>query len=453
MKRQAIIMAAGKGTRMNSDLPKGMHELCGKPMIECVIDELHAANVDEVVTILGYGKEVIEPYIQEKSMIATQMPQLGTAHAVMQVDQFKNHDGYTLVVNGDCPLITKETFEMMYQECEKHKMVVLTIKLEDPSMYGRVIRNEEGLVKKIVEAKDANEEEKLVNEINTGIYCFDNKTLFENIVKIKNDNKQNEYYITDMVELLISQGMSVAAAVTTNKEEVQGINNQKELAQANRTMQARINDLHMENGVCMIHPENTYIGFDVEIGRNTILYPNVILKGRTKIDTGSKILSNSYLENAIIGKNCTVDSSKICDSEIKDEVTVGPCSHLRMNTIVESKVRIGNFVEFKNTHFGFDSRCAHLTYLGDSDIGSKVNIGCGVVTVNYDGKHKYRTTVEDGAFIGSNANLIAPVHVGKNAVVAAGSTCNQDVEEGAMAIARLRQENKQGYGQKYKEKK
>ena len=322
----------------------------------------------------------------------------------------------------------------------------------DLGMYGRVIKDQDGKVLKIVEAKDCTNEELNVKEINTGIYCFNNKVLFENLKNIKNDNAQNEYYITDMVALLNSEGYKVTSLVTTDIDEVQGINNQIELAKANKTMQMRINEKHMIDGVCMIDPNNTYIGFDVEIGKNTTIYPNVHLKGTTNIKNDTIIMSNSYLENAIIGENCTIDSSRITDSEIKDDVTVGPFAHIRMHSEVDSKVRLGNFVELKNTKLGYDSRCAHLTYLGDSEIGSKVNIGCGVVTVNYDGKHKFKTIVKDGAFIGSNVNLIAPVTVGENAVVAAGSTCTADVEDKAMAIARARQINKEGYGQKYKDK-
>lgn len=450
--KRAIIMAAGKGTRMMSDLPKVMHKLCEKPMIDCLLDTLNCVGVDEVVSVLGYGKEIIEDHLKDRSMIAVQMPQLGTAHAAMQANQFVGKKGLTLVINGDCPLITKETFEALFKQCEQSSMVVLTTLLDNPGSYGRIIRTSGTKISKIVEAKDASKSELEIKEINTGIYCFDNEVLFKYLKEVKNENAQKEYYITDLVQILNDNGLNVEAMIATSIDEVQGINTLSELAQANKTMRNRINSRHMDNGVVMINPEQTYIGFDVKIAANTTIYPNVYLNGNTIILEGTKLLSNCYLENAIIGKNCTIDGSRITDSEIQDEVTIGPSAHIRMQSFIESKVRIGNFVELKNSRIGYDSRCAHLTYIGDSDIGSKVNIGCGVVTVNYDGKHKYRTTVKDGAFIGSNVNLIAPVTVGFNAVVAAGSTCNHDVEDGAMAIARTKQENKPGYGEKYKNK-
>lgn len=247
-------------------------------------------------------------------------------------------------------------------------------------------------------------------------------------------------------------GLGVKAKIVEDSFEASGVNDKKELAQATRWMQKRINEHWMEEGVTLINPDSTYIGPDVILGKDVTLYPNVYLEGNTVIHDGTTILPQSFLVNAVIGKNCTVDSSRITDSIIHDEVKIGPYAHLRMNCEVDSKNRIGNFVEFKNTKFGFDSRCAHLTYLGDSEVGSKVNIGCGVITVNYDGKNKFHTVIKDGSFIGSNVNLIAPVTVGENAVVAAGSTATKDVPDGDMAIGRVRQENKPGYGLVYKNK-
>ena len=331
-------------------------------------------------------------------------------------------------------------------------MVVLTAVLDDPKQYGRIIRNAEGMIEKIVEFKDCTEEQRKITEINTGIYCFDNQALFEHLKEIRNDNAQQEYYITDLVEIFNRHGLGVKAKIVEDSFEASGVNDKKELAQATRWMQKRINEHWMEEGVTLINPDSTYIGPDVVLGKDVTLYPNVYLEGNTVINDGTTILPQSFLVNAVIGKNCTVDSSRITDSIVHDEVKIGPYAHLRMNCEVDSKNRIGNFVEFKNTKFGFDSRCAHLTYLGDSEIGSKVNIGCGVITVNYDGKNKFHTVVKDGAFIGSNVNLIAPVTVGENAVVAAGSTATQDVPDGDMAIGRVRQENKPGYGLIYKNK-
>lgn len=450
--KSAIIMAAGKGTRMQSDLPKVMHKVCQKTMVEHLIDSSKAAGAEKVVTIVGYGHEIIEKEFEGKTEFALQDPQLGTGHAVMQAKQCAYDQGETLVINGDCPCLTEDTLSMLYTEICNCQMAVLTAIVDDPRAYGRVIRDENGFIKKIVEFKDCTDEEKEICEINTGIYAFDNEVLFTNLNEIKNNNAQEEYYITDLVEILNCKGLKVKAVIAKDNDEVAGVNDKIELAKANRTMQKRINEKWMKQGVVLLNPEATYIGADVVLGKEVTLYPNVYLEGKTSVGDFTTILPQSFLLNAKIGNHCTIDSSRITDSEVKDECTIGPYTHLRMNTSVDSKNRIGNFVEFKNTQFGYDSRCAHLTYIGDSEVGSKVNIGCGVVTVNYDGKNKFRTVIKDGAFIGSNVNLIAPVVIGENAVIAAGSTATKDVPDGDMAIGRCRQENKPGYGVKYKTK-
>lgn len=451
--KSAIIMAAGKGTRMHSQLPKVMHKVCQKPMLGHILDQLKKAQLDRIVTVVGYGHEQVQAAMEGQTEFVLQSPQLGTGHAVMQTAPLlSREEGKTLVVNGDCPCVQSETYQAMMDALEDCGMVVLTAVLQDPRQYGRVVRNPQGMIEKIVEYKDATEEERKIQEINTGIYCFDNQALFRYLKELQNDNAQQEYYITDLVEIFNRSGLGVRAKVIEDSQEAAGINDKKELAQANRWMQKKINERWMEAGVTLINPDSTYIGPDVVLGQDVTLYPNVYLEGNTVIGEGTTILPQSFLVNAVIGKHCRIDSSRITDSVIHDEVTVGPFAHLRMNCEVDSKNRIGNFVEFKNTRMGFDSRCAHLTYLGDSDIGSRVNIGCGVITVNYDGKNKFHTTVKDGAFIGSNVNLIAPLTVGENAVVAAGSTATQDVPDGDMAIGRVRQENKPGYGLVYKNK-
>lgn len=450
--KSAIIMAAGKGTRMMSDLPKGLHKVCNKPMVEHLIEEAKASGANKVVTIVGYGSELVKKAMEGKCEFALQEPQLGTGHAVMQATSCRDDVGKTLVINGDCPCLSRETFSTLYDELDGCEMVVLTAIVDDAKSYGRVVRKSDGTIEKIVEFKDCNEEEVKIKEINTGIYSFDNQTLFNSLSEISNNNAQAEYYITDLVEILNRKNLKVKAVVAKDIDEVAGVNDRLELAQANKTMQKRINEEWMRKGVTMIDPLTTYIGKDVQIARDVILYPNIHLEGKTVIGTGTTILPSSFLQDAIIGERCTVDSSKIVQSEMKDHCTIGPNSHLRMNTVVGSDCRIGNYVELKNTHFGHLSRCAHLTYLGDCEVGEDVNIGCGVVTVNYDGKHKFKTTIGDGAFVGSNVNLIAPIHVGKNAVIAAGTTANQNVADGDLAIGRTRQENKCGYGVKYKNK-
>ncbi len=450
--KSAIIMAAGKGTRMNSTKPKVLHEICSKPMIEHILDGLVKIGVEEVVTVVGYGHQMIKDVVGDKSKYALQEPQLGTGHAVAQAQQLNNVGGLTLVANGDCPRIQPSTYEKMYAACENVEMVVLSAVLEDPKSYGRIVRDEAGYIAKIVEFKDCSEEEKQIKEINTGIYCFKNELLFKHLADLGNNNAQNEYYITDLVAIFNQNGYKVKAEVIQDVKEAEGVNDRVELAQANEWMRNKINHQWMIEGVTLIDPNSVYIGPDVILGKDVTIYPNCTLTKNTIVEEGTVLLPNCWLENAKLGKNCVIDSSRIVDSRVDEDVTIGPYAHLRMNTHVESRNRIGNFVEFKNTHFGFDSRCAHLTYLGDSEFGSKVNVGCGVVTVNYDGKNKHRTVVKDGAFVGSNVNLVAPVTVGTNAVVAAGSTITKDVDDGSMAIARNHQENKTGYGIKYKEK-
>lgn len=446
--KNAIILGAGKGTRMHSDTPKVLHEVCGMPMVGLIIKSLKDASVDDIVTIVGYGHELVEEKLKGQCEFALQEPQLGTGHAVMQASSIlEGKKGKTVVANGDCPCIQTETFNKLFDT--DADMAVLTVTLKDAKSYGRVIRNESNEIEKIVEAKDCSPEEKEVKEINTGIYMFDNELLFSYLKEVKNDNAQHEYYITDLVEIFKSHGKKVVAVSANNEEEVQGVNDNLELAHANKYMRNVINEKWMKEGVTLVDPDSTYIGPEVTFGHDVTVYPNTYFYGVTSIGNHTTITPGTYLVNATIGSNCIIDSSEITDSVVKDDCQIGPYAHFRMNSVIEEKNRIGNFVEFKNTHFGVDSRCAHLTYLGDSDVGSKVNIGCGVITVNYDGANKYHTTIKDGAFIGSNCNLIAPVTIGENAVVAAGSTATKDVPDTDMAIGRVRQENKEGYGKAY----
>lgn len=453
--RAAIIMAAGKGTRMQSKLPKTMHKVLDKPMIEHLVDTLDRMGVDRIVSVVGYGRESIMDYLQDKCEYAVQDPQLGTGHAVRQAKQLEDMQGYTLVINGDCPLVKEETLEKLFAELDDAAMVVLTAIEEDPAQYGRVIRGSEDTIEKIVEYKDCKAEEAAICEINTGIYAFDNKELFAGLKKISNDNKQGEYYITDLVEIFNQENKRVKALIVEDREETSGINDRHELLRANRILQRRINNKWLDNGVSLLDPESIYIGSDVSIGSDTVIYPNNYLYGKTVIGENNILLSGCYLENAVLGDNNVVNSSRITDSVLHNHVNVGPWSHLRNDCEVADHNRIGNFVEMKNTVLGENTRCAHLTYLGDTRVGADVNFGCGVVTVNYDGKNKYHTEIADGSFIGSNVNLIAPIKIGEKAVVAAGSTVYEDVEDGALAIARDRQTNKPGYGLKYlnKEKK
>ncbi len=450
--RSAIIMAAGKGTRMKSKLVKPMHKVLDKPMVEHIVDNLHKINVDKVVTIVGYGAEIVKEQLKDKCEYAIQTELSGTGKAVSYASQLADFEGYTLVINGDCPLIQPETYQMMFEEVKGCGMVVLSAILEDPKAYGRIIRDQAGNFLKIVENKDCDIKQKAINEINTGIYAFDNRLLFEYLPLLKNDNAQNEYYITDLVDIFLSFNQKVKAVVIADPDEAMGINDRYELYLANKWLQNKINLNLMLNGVTLIEPQMTFIGADVIIKEDTIIYPNTFIEGKTRIGANNVIKTGCYILNSEIGDDNVIDNARITDSKIGNNVRLGPWIHLRNNCVIHDGNRIGNFVEFKNTEFGGNSNCAHLTYCGDAVIGKHVNIGCGTVTVNYDGVNKWRTIIEDDTFIGCNVNLIAPVTVKKKAVVAAGTTVTKDVEEGAMAIGRARQENKLGYGIKYMDK-
>ena len=326
----------------------------------------------------------------------------------------------------------------------------MTAHADDPTGYGRIVRGKDGQVLRNVEHKDATEEELAVTEINTGTYCFDNKSLFETLKKVTNDNAQGEYYLPDVIGILQAEGARVSAYVTNDFSETLGVNDRVVLSQAERVMRNRLAEMHMRNGVTIINPENTYISADAEIGRDTILQPGTMIEGFTKIGKGCTIGPNSQIVNSVIGIETTIHSSVIEESTIGSNSAVGPFAHIRPESNLGNRVRIGNFVEVKKSTFGDGSKSAHLSYIGDAIVGSDVNFGCGTIVVNYDGKKKHTTIVEDNAFIGCNSNLISPVTVGKGAYIAAGSTITKDVPEDSLAIARARQENKDGYVSKLK---
>lgn len=449
--RYAVILAAGQGTRMKSALYKVLHPVCGKPMVQHVIDQLSVLDLTKMITVVGHGAEKVQSHIGEKSLFALQAEQLGTAHAVMQAkDLLADEEGTTIVVCGDTPLITTETIDALLQHHEhtKSKATILTAYAEDPTGYGRIIRNESGLVEKIVEHKDASDAERAVKEINTGTYCFDNKALFDSLSKVSNENVQGEYYLPDVVEILQQAGEIVTAYQTSHFEETLGVNDRYALSQAEEIMKKRINKKHMLNGVTIIDPSNTYISVDAQIGRDTILHPGTIIQGASVIGENCEIGPNTEIKDSCIGNQSILRYSVIHDSEVGNEVTIGPFAHIRPQSAIADEVRIGNFVEIKKTAFGKGSKASHLSYIGDAEVGENVNLGCGSITVNYDGKNKFLTKIEDGAFIGCNSNLIAPVTVGQGAYVAAGSTITQDVPGKALSIARARQVNKEDYTEK-----
>ncbi|GEN55347.1 bifunctional UDP-N-acetylglucosamine diphosphorylase/glucosamine-1-phosphate N-acetyltransferase GlmU [Halobacillus faecis] len=451
--RYAVVLAAGQGTRMKSKLYKVLHPVCGKPMVQHVVDQLNTLDLQELITVVGFGAEKVQEQLGEDSHYVIQEEQLGTGHAVLQADDIlADKEGTTVVVCGDTPLLTGETLQKLldHHDAQGAKATVLTAHAEDPHGYGRVIRGGNGQVERIVEQKDASEEEQAIQEINTGTYCFDNAMLFDALKNVSNDNVQGEYYLPDVVEILKGQGETISAYQTPEFSESLGVNDRVALSKAEKLMKQRINEQHMRNGVTLVDPEQTYIGPDVTIGRDVVIYPGSVLEGKTTIEDDALIGPHSTITNSHVGSETTIKQSVAADSKIGSRVQIGPFAHIRPQSSLGDDVKVGNFVEVKKASFGDGSKASHLSYIGDAEVGSGVNIGCGTITVNYDGENKHLTTIEDDAFIGCNSNLIAPVTVGKGAYVAAGSTINQDVPSEALSIARSRQTNKEGYASKMK---
>ncbi len=447
----ALILAAGKGTRMKSKLPKVLHKVSGKIMLQHVLDAASAAGAARKIVVVGHEAPLVEEAVGCQAEIALQAEQKGTGHAVMQAEPFlKNFKGTALILCGDTPLLNGGELKKF---CKAHKKSgacasVLTTEMENPTGYGRIVRSKEGFIKAIVEEKDATAEEKRIREINTGIYCVECPRLFEVLKEITNDNAQGEYYLTD----IFAKIKGVRAVLTEDAEMVMGINSRKQLAEAESAMRTRILDALMESGVTIMDPASTFIESTVKIERDVTIYPYTWLEGATEIGEDSEIGPNVRLTNVKVGRAAKLQFLYGHDCAVKDFVTAGPYVHLRPGTVIKDSVKIGNFVEVKNSTVGRGTKLPHLSYIGDTDMGENVNIGCGSIMVNYDGKKKHRTKIEDNAFIGCNSNLVAPVTVKKGAYVAAGSTVTKEVPEDALAVARSRQKNFDGWAAKYRKK-
>lgn len=451
----SIILAAGEGTRMKSKNPKVLHKVCGKSMLEYVIGSSKDAGIDKNYVVVGHGGEKVKDAFKDADIVFKTQPigekyPYGTGYAVMQgIDDVQDDDN-VVILYGDTPLITSNTIKefMDYHKERQNDGTVLTAHVDDPTGYGRIVRDDKNNILEIVEHKDANDKELNIKEINSGIYCFNGKHLKESLRQINNENSQGEYYITDVITILKEEGHKVDAYLIEDTTEINGVNSRAQLAFCGKILRDRINQAHMEHGVTIINPENTYIESGVSIGRDSIIYPGVLLKGETLIGENCIIGENTRIEDSKIGNEVEINSSTIERSSVGDKCCIGPYAHLRPNCHLGNNIKIGNFVEVKNSNLGDNSKASHLAYIGDADVGEDVNIGCGVVFVNYDGHSKYRTTVGDNAFIGSNSNLVAPVDIKEWGYIAAGSTITDEVEANALAIARARQVNKSNWVEK-----
>ncbi|MFW2491186.1 bifunctional UDP-N-acetylglucosamine diphosphorylase/glucosamine-1-phosphate N-acetyltransferase GlmU [Clostridium chromiireducens] len=451
MYKCALVLAAGQGKRIKSDLPKVLHKVCGKEMLKHVIDSIRNSGIDDIDVIVGKGAEIVKERTLDKNVVySLQAEQLGTGHAVKCANEFlRDKKGVVAIFAGDTPLIKQSTIEKLFNDHieNKNAATILTSLVEDPTGYGRIVRDDNNQVLKIVEHKDCNEEELKINEMNTAIYCFNIELLVNALEKINNNNQQGEYYLTDVIEILKSQGNQVGAFVTEYEETI-GVNSRVQLAEAEEILKDRINLKHMENGVTLIDPKTTYIGVDVVIGKDTIIYPNNIIEGNTEIGDNCLIYQNCRISDSTIGNGVEIQSSVVLDSNVGDNTTVGPFAYIRPESTIGRNARIGDFVEIKKSTIGDGTKVSHLTYIGDAEVGSECNFGCGTVVVNYDGKNKHKTIIGDHSFIGCNTNLVSPVKIHDNTYIAAGSTITSEVNEGDLAVARAKQRNIKGWVEK-----
>lgn len=451
----AAIMAAGKSTRMKSRLPKPLHPLCGKPLLSYILDACKQAGAARTIVVVGHQAERVQEAFSGRCEFVLQGEQLGTGHAVMLTSSLLGgYDGNLLVLPGDTPLIDGDTLRKLaahHRQTGAEATLLSAILPHDAGMYGRVLRDETGRVMGVVEAKDATPEQLAVREINTSIYCFKAPVLFHALNQIRPDNAQGEYYLTDVIGLLTREGMRVEAVVAEDWQVTLGVNTRVELADVSARLRWRILERLMLSGVTIVDPTNTYIDADVRIGQDTTIYPNTYLLGNTVIGEECQIGPMARIEDSEIGNRVTVLASQVVESRLDDEVRVGPFANLRPSTVVGKRTKIGDFVEVKNAVIEEDVSMAHLTYVGDAHVGANTNIGAGTITCNYDGKRKHRTVIGKGCFIGSHATLIAPVEIGDGAYVAAASSINQNVPPDALAIARCRQEVKEGWAKRRRE--
>lgn len=414
----AVVLAAGKGTRMKTNKAKVVHKIFGKEMIKRAVETAYKAGINDIVTVAGHKREDVEAVLGDSVTYVYQDELLGTGHTVMQaIPYLKDKKGKVIILYGDVPIVRPETLQKLIAKSveEKSYGAVLTALVGNPRGYGRIIRDDVGHIKEIVEEKDATEEQKKITEINSGIYCFDIQELILALEKLTPNNAQGEYYLTDVIKIMNDKGLKVSGMIVEDKTEILGVNDRAQLEMLTRILRIRINAEHMENGVTIEDTNNTYIYDDVKIGADTVIHPNTTIKS-----------------GVVIGENCEI----------------GPNAYIREGCVLEDNVKIGSFVEIKKAKIGKGTKVPHLSYMGDCEIGEGTNIGCGTITCNYDGFKKSKTIIGNNSFVGSNVNFIAPVNVGDNTIIAAGSTITDDVPQDALSIARQRQINKEDWNKK-----
>jgi bifunctional UDP-N-acetylglucosamine pyrophosphorylase/glucosamine-1-phosphate N-acetyltransferase len=448
-----IILAAGKGTRMKSDLPKALHQVGGLPMVEWIGRAMAEAGIERIVIVIGHHGEMVEKALGDRYEYVWQREQLGTGHAARMTEEvLGGHKGPVIVAPGDAPLLNAEVFRRLIAAHQDSVCTFATALVDDPKGYGRVLRDESGAPTRIVEEKDATPEQRAIKEVSAALYCFDGPSLYRELPKLRNDNAQGEHYLPDLIAMFSQSGRTVRAVLFEDERVLLGVNDRWQLAKAESEIRAELLRKHALNGVTLIDPATTTIGADVEIGEDTIVEPCTSLLGRTVIGTGCRIGPNTRIQDCRIGSKSRVLMSHAVRATLGDNVHCGPFANLRPGAILGDGVKVGNFVEIKNSVLETNVSASHLTYIGDADVGAETNIGAGTITCNYDGFTKSRTTIGRNVFVGSNATLVAPVTLGDGTMVAAGSTITRDVPENAGAFGRARQETKEGWAEKWRDK-
>ena len=441
-----VILAAGEGTRMKSEKPKALHLLCGKPLISWVLSSVEKLKPTKTVVVIGHkGTELKAELSGKKIEVVEQKTQLGSADAFKTArSKLSNFPGNIIVICVDTPLISAETLKALFRNhlISQNDATILSSRVDNPFGYGRILRTAGGEVIGIVEEKASSDEQKKTKEINSGVYCFKSPLIWQIVSKVRNENKKKEYYLTDVISILRNLRYKVGAHCIINSVEIMGVNSRLELSGLEKIARKDILTRLMLGGVTVVDPDSTYISPDVSLGQDTIIYPGTTVEGKTKVGRNCSIGPNSFIKDTTIGDEVQIRSSYAVGAVINDRVKVGPFANLRPGTVLKSDSRVGNFTEIKNSYVGEGSKVSHLSYIGDAQLGRKVNVGAGTITCNYDGKAKNKTIIGDRAFVGSNVNLVAPVRIGSDVMLGAGSTITEDVPSKTLAIARARQIHK-----------